>query len=302
MRDQSLRKRDAAAWALARRQHAVVGREQLLALGFTAKAIKHRIAIGRLHPKWRGVYAVGRPELTRRGEWMAAVLSCGPTAALSHASAAALWGLRPDRGGIEVVVAPGMARERPGIVVHRGARDVARVDAIPVTSATCTLVDLAATLPAEEIEAAINEADKRDLIDPEALREALEAMAVRRGLKALKRILDRRTFTLTDSQLEPRFRPLARAAGLPRPQTRVYVDGFRVDFTGRSSTWSSRPTGCATTARRRSRPATACAIRRTLRPAGLRCASRTPRWRSSPSTYARRSPPSRRVRGCARNQ
>jgi very-short-patch-repair endonuclease len=114
--------------------------------------------------------------------------------------------------------------------VHRSAREVTRLDAIPVTSPTCTLIDLAATLAADDIEAAINEADRRDLIDPEALRDALDAMTGRHGLKALKGILDRRTFTLTDSQLERRFRLLARAAGLPLPQTRVYVDGFRVDF------------------------------------------------------------------------
>src|ERR671929_1908792 len=93
------------AWALARRQHAAVSREQLLALGFTAEAIRHRIREGRLHPRGRGVYAVGRPELTRYGEWMAAVLECGEGAVLSHASAAALWEIRPDtKGPIEVTI------------------------------------------------------------------------------------------------------------------------------------------------------------------------------------------------------
>ena len=57
----------------------------MLAEGLTPKAIHHRIEIGRLHPLWRGVYAVGRPEVSREGRWMAAVLSCGPRALLSHA-------------------------------------------------------------------------------------------------------------------------------------------------------------------------------------------------------------------------
>jgi very-short-patch-repair endonuclease len=43
-------------------------------------------------------------------------------------------------------------------------------------------------------------------------------------------LLDRRTFTLTDSQLERRLLPLARRAGLPRPRTGVLVNGFKVDF------------------------------------------------------------------------
>jgi very-short-patch-repair endonuclease len=46
----------------------------------------------------------------------------------------------------------------------------------------------------------------------------------------LRKTLDRRTFTLTDSELERRFLPIARRAGLPPPQTRRQVSGFRVDF------------------------------------------------------------------------
>ena len=83
-----------ALWPLARRQHGVVTRRQLLALGFTSKQIERRMATGRLHPVAWGVYAVGRPDLSRHGRWLAAVLSCGRTAVLSHESAAALYGIR----------------------------------------------------------------------------------------------------------------------------------------------------------------------------------------------------------------
>ena len=81
-------------WRLAKRQHGVVTRGQLLALGLGASAIEHRLSNGRLHPLMRGVYAVGRPDVGRLGWWMAAVLACGPKALLSHHSAAALWGIR----------------------------------------------------------------------------------------------------------------------------------------------------------------------------------------------------------------
>src|SRR5205814_5987973 len=80
------------------------------------------------------------------------------------------------------------------------------------------------------LEAAVNEADKLDLITPERLRQALEAIARRPGLAALRRLLDRDTFVLTDSELERRFLPIARAAGLPKPLTRVHLNGFKVDF------------------------------------------------------------------------
>src|SRR3712207_5460388 len=91
--------RSVRAWALVRRQHGVITREQLLALGYSAKAIRCRLADARLHAVHRGVYAVGRPELSQHGRWMAAVLACGPDALLSHASAAALWGIRSTQPG-----------------------------------------------------------------------------------------------------------------------------------------------------------------------------------------------------------
>jgi hypothetical protein len=64
---------------LARRQHGVLARQDLLRLGLRRARIKHRVASGRLHPVGRGVYAVGRRELTREGRWMAAVLAGVPT-------------------------------------------------------------------------------------------------------------------------------------------------------------------------------------------------------------------------------
>jgi Transcriptional regulator, AbiEi antitoxin len=110
----------AAAWELAARQHGVVSRRQLLELGFSAAAIRHRLAIGRLHPVYPGVYAVGRPQLTQRGRWMAAVLACGAGAVLSHDSAAMLVGLREFQLGIPEVSVPRHNRHRPkGIIVHR---------------------------------------------------------------------------------------------------------------------------------------------------------------------------------------
>jgi hypothetical protein len=69
----------AAVAALAARQHAVVGLDQLRALGLTARAIQKRTDNGRLHRIYHGVYAlVPRKLLTVNGLYMAAVLACGP--------------------------------------------------------------------------------------------------------------------------------------------------------------------------------------------------------------------------------
>jgi very-short-patch-repair endonuclease len=211
----------------------VVTRAQLLELGLSEGAIDHRVERGRLHPVQRGVYAVGRPQLTRLGTLLAAVVSCGPHAALSHQAAAEVLGIRRPRAGLIDVTVPGGKRRRPGVRVHRAALPASeRTEhhGIPVTSVVRTLVDLATELGCDEVEAAVGEADRLDLIDPEHLREALDRMQGRKGAGALRQLLDRRSFRLTDSHLERRFLGIVRAAGLPLPRTQQHVNGFRVDF------------------------------------------------------------------------
>jgi hypothetical protein len=223
------------AWTLARRQHGVVARGQLLALGLTARGIEHRIARGRLHRVCQGVYAVGRRDITPYGRWMAAVLSCGPTAVVSHEDAAALWELRRvRRRHVEVSVRADSARRRPAVVVHRRPSlttdEVTQHHGIPATTPICTLIDIATRLGTGELEAAINEADKHDLTDPVALRAALDRIPPRPGVGVLRALLDRRTFMLTDSELERWFLPIAHDAGLPPPHAGRRVNGFEVDF------------------------------------------------------------------------
>jgi very-short-patch-repair endonuclease len=108
--------------------------------------------------------------------------------------------------------------------------EVIRHDGVPVTTPICTLIDLAALLDVGELEAVVNEADKLDLTDPEELRRALAHTNSRPGVKPLRTLLDRRTFTLTESELERRFLPLAHSASLSAPVTGAWVCGFKVDF------------------------------------------------------------------------
>jgi very-short-patch-repair endonuclease len=226
----------ASARALAEQQHNNVTRAQLRALGYSSAAIRHGLSSGRLHRVFRGVYAWGRPHETLEGLWMAAVLRCGPGAALSHDSAAACLGIRPRlKGRIEVSVPWCRKVREPGIRIHRTRTlvpgDVGTCDLIPITSPVRTLIDISPRLAPKQRERAINEADRIGLIDTEELRRGLDADDVRRhGAALLRRTLDRRTFTKTRSELERDFLPLARAAGLPRPLTCQVVNGFEVDF------------------------------------------------------------------------
>ncbi len=228
-------KRSRQAWELAGRQHGVVARRQLLALGFNAREIEHRVARGRLHLVMRGVYAVGWPRLTSERRWMAAVLACGDDAMLSHHSAAAFWKIGTEkRGVVDVSVTRRCELKRPGLRVRGrpalAANDITSREGIPVTSPAQTLVDIAAELDALRVERAVNEADKRDLIDPETLRSALDRHTGEPGAPLLRRILDKRTFRLSDSDLEILFRQIAPAAELPPPLSKQSVNGFEVDF------------------------------------------------------------------------
>lgn len=162
--------------------------------------------------------------LNQHGRWMAAVLSCGPSALLSHSSAAALWGFGPEwGGGIEVATRSASPRERPGVRVHRRPSlrpvSVSEHDQIPVTSPVQTLIDLAARWGPRSIERAVSDADRLSLVTPPALRAALEDHRGEPGVTRLRERLDRRTFRLTRSDLEQIFLPIA-AEGRPCPLPR----------------------------------------------------------------------------------
>jgi hypothetical protein len=223
------------AWELSRRQRGVVTRGQLLRLGFSAEAIKNRIKKGRLHTVVRGVYAVGRRDLSREGRWMAAVLACGPGAVLSHRSAAALWGFGKEHPHyIDVSVRRTSESRLIGVRCHRRpslpSNEVDLCLNIPLTQPVRTFLDLATVTGPKTLERAINEADKLDVIDADALRHALDDHSGEPGVRLLRHVLDKHTFRLSDDELERLFRPLAAAAGLPVPLTKHMVNEFEVDF------------------------------------------------------------------------
>jgi very-short-patch-repair endonuclease len=227
--------RSARAWQLAGSQHGIVTRRQLLALGYGPRSVEHRIARGRLFPVSLGIYAVGWPAFTQKRRWMAAVLAGGEGAALSHRSAAALWDIGAGKEQrIDVTVRRRCELRRPGIL-FRGRPSlspgeiVLRED-IPVTSPVQTLVDLATELDPLLLERAVNNADKRDLIDPEALRKELVRFGGEPGIRPLRHLLDKLFFRLSDSELEIYFRRLVRGAELPMPLSKQRVNDFEVDF------------------------------------------------------------------------
>jgi len=215
-------KYDTAA-AIAANQHGVVSRSQLLQAGLTPEAIKRRMRAGRLHTIHRGVYAVGHRVLTLEGRWMAAVLACGPNAALSHTTAAAAWDLRRAGTTIHVTVPGRGGRQAPrGVRLHRSPTltpaEIASYRGIPVTKPARTIIDLARTVTDTELERIVHEADKRGLVDFRDLETARSA-----SLQAVLRAYDPAP---TRSQLERTFLKLCRDHGIKRPEVNVLIDGY----------------------------------------------------------------------------
>jgi very-short-patch-repair endonuclease len=213
--------------AIADRQYGVVGRSQLLAAGVTRDEIDKRVQRGLLRKMHRGVYALGHRALKPEAYWLAAVLACGEGAALSHATAAELWGIRPSASSFVDVVVPtrtGRAK-REGIRLHTTKHpETTTHRGIPVTTPARTLLDLATMLPKPALERAVEEAEKQRLDCT-----GIERYAGRPGATKLFAELDR-DHPNTRSEFERAFLTFCEDHGLPKPSTNSIVEGMQVDF------------------------------------------------------------------------
>jgi very-short-patch-repair endonuclease len=221
---------------LAERQHGVVAAWQLLAEGRTRGEIKARLRAGRLHPLYRGVYAVGHSRVTKRGRVMAAVLAYGPGALASHRTAAWLWEVLSDnRPRTDVTVTGRSGASRAGIVLHRPRQlaegDRTRVDGIPCTSVARTLLDIAATEPPRALRRAYEESERRRVLDLRDVWRVLADARGHRGAKPLRALVGDATgpVPLIRSEVEARFLDLVRAEGLPLPTMNVPFGEYELD-------------------------------------------------------------------------
>lgn len=190
------------------------------------------MGLGRLRPVHRGVYTVGHRLLTQHGRWMAAVLSAGPGAVLSHLSAAALWGIRRS-SRLEVTVPTGRHR-RPGIRIHRAAlpEDERTVlHGIPTTTVPRTLFDISAIVRRHELRSVWRQVEQRQLTDRLSVPDLLERYPRKAGRPALQAILTevQAGLHVTRSELEDRFQTFLLDAGLSMPATNQLIEAMEVD-------------------------------------------------------------------------
>jgi len=217
---------------LASAAHGVVTREQLLDAGVTRWQLRERLRSGALLREHRGVYRVGHRAPNREARYLAAVLACGPGAALSGLAAAHLLGLLRGAAPAPEVTAP--AQRRPdGVVVHRAREGIdpderTVVHGIPVTTPARTLVDLARLLDAEQLGRACHEAGILHGTTPRQVEAVLATRGKAAGAGTLRAILHGDE-GVTLSVLERSFLERLHAAELPLPQTNRPAGGRRVD-------------------------------------------------------------------------
>ena len=218
------------AWIarVAARQHGLITFLQLLSV-MSSSAISQRVRRGMLHRRYRGVYVVGQPSLSREGEWLAAALAVD--GALSHYSGGTLHEV--SRFGEPRITVTSCRRARPeGVKVHTvrrlDPRELTSHKQIPVTTVHRLLVDLADPLTPHQLANVIHEAAFRGRFVEPAVRDAMARAHGRRRLAVLERAiqLHRMGSAGTRSGAEDAF--LQRVA--VEPLVNMGLLGFEVDF------------------------------------------------------------------------
>jgi hypothetical protein len=194
-------------------------------------AIAHRIKTGRLYREYRGVYSVGRRATSPLQRASAAVLACGPGAALSHASAMTLWGFwKRWEQPFEVVVP--CDRRTPGITIHRSTTlhwcDLTNQLGIRVTTPARTILDISPRQNDKALKRTVNNALHTLWLTEDQLSETLARHPTRPGAARIARLLGL-PGTPTRSGWEDDFPAFCATHGLPQPVMGALVLGYTVD-------------------------------------------------------------------------
>lgn len=199
-------------------KHWVLSFDELREAGLTARQIEERdgTLLHRLH---RGVYAVGRPDVSFLGACRAATLACGEGSAVSHITAAGVHRIRQSAGRIHVS-GPRSLRGHPGLYVHRPRSlpliDIVEVEGVAVTSVARTLLDLAATASVDDLGRWIHQAVVERNFDQRETWAVCQRHPHHRGRPRLAAALALEVVPVR-SGLERAFLAAVRAAGLPAP-------------------------------------------------------------------------------------
>jgi hypothetical protein len=217
---------------LAGRQRGRITNAQLHHIGLSDTTIANWRHAGYLHPRQRGVYAVGSAARTTESDLFEAVLYAGPGAMLSHVTAASWLGLI-DHASPAIHVSTPRRRTSPrGILVHKRRIGLGRVinDGIPTTTVAQTLLDLAAMGELTLVRRGLARLDYQHRFDPHALLGVCQPG--HRGSITLRWAIghyDPR-FAFTRSPLEDDWLVCCEQLDIPKPDdVNVKICGIPVD-------------------------------------------------------------------------
>ncbi|MDZ7733047.1 MAG: type IV toxin-antitoxin system AbiEi family antitoxin domain-containing protein [Acidimicrobiia bacterium] len=228
--------------ALAASQYGLVTRQQARERGLTDRRIKLRVDRGLWIPVQPGVFVIaGAPESWHR-DLLAACLAAGPTAVVSHRSAAALWGFEGARRGPVAVTSSRWRRRPRGDVELHETQDLADVDRvrrhnIPVASPLRVVLDIGCLVSQTQLESMAVEGMRRGWFTYRDLVKRHRQVA-RRGrngagrLRAVLRELDNGN-ALAESGWEIRLSRAIVRMGLPRPVKQHTITDSNGNFVAR---------------------------------------------------------------------
>ena len=164
---------------IAGRQYGLATRGQLTQCGFSRAELDGLIRSGRIVPVRLGVYRLCGAQTSWWSTVLAAVLAAGGGAVLSHRSAGVLWGFLDRHGedGPVEITATSLCRQT-GIATHRhrlGPGETTKRDAIPVTTAERTLLDLSQSCSAPDLSRFCDEGLRRRILTLGRLHRVVEA-------------------------------------------------------------------------------------------------------------------------------
>ncbi|HJU80847.1 MAG TPA: DUF559 domain-containing protein [Acidimicrobiia bacterium] len=210
--------------AFAAVNHGLVDRPTIQQYGCSDEAVAALVGAGHWTPIHAGVYQIGVTPLTWRGRLRAATLAAGPLAAISHRTAAQLWGLQGlSFAPIELTVPVGHLPTPEGVIVHRTRRPIEQgiVDAIPVVPVERAILDSAAYVPTATVEQLYDSGIRLRLTCPEKMAECLYVHG-KRGVKGRSKVLaildGRRTGPALGSPVETFILRRMRLAGIEEPE------------------------------------------------------------------------------------
>jgi hypothetical protein len=240
---QSRIERERALAVVCRRQDGAVGIAQLAVLGFSGTEVTRLVAGGAFIRRHRGVYLDARAPLGPRAHLFAALLAAGPTAFLSHRTAAAIHGLRAvNVRAIELTILTDHTPQRDGLRIHRTTTlhpdEVRTIDGLRVSSVPRLLMELAPREPRAELHRLIAEAARRRSLDLDRIEETLARHPRRPGIAELRAALAAYQPSPEDkSGLEKGFADwLATLPDIPAPERNITLGAGRweIDFLWRA--------------------------------------------------------------------